>query len=451
MDGRSAHEAQGGVYTVTQFDLEGIFRKLESRGFEQIALESSESTMEQLRFSHNTKDLYNIWREKDLGIFASVGDKSASTVVKDESRIDESIDKLWSVCHKIPGNQSFSGLNPNKQKFGNQFKGKWKEYDLQDLSLALINGSLSNGAERTAGVIYNRYHVVSIKTNYNQCTFETGGVEAVIRSFKGETTGQEGRHFGLACDLDASTLEAMGRDSALPLTLPDTEKTINPGKFRVIMAPYVIGNLISYSSGFLSYYSVESGLSCFSESLGKKVSDENFTLVDDPLDYEGTNARVCDDEGTATRKNVLIENGILKGFMHSHSTASRANTTSTGNAGIISPKAWQMKILPGKVTFDEMLSDLDEGLLINNCWYTRYQDYRNDIFSTVPRDGVFYVKNGEIQGSVRGIRISDSIPSILRNITAVSREVKNVKWWEEISASTMPYVLVNDVNLSKAF
>ncbi|MCL5783269.1 MAG: TldD/PmbA family protein [Candidatus Thermoplasmatota archaeon] len=436
---------------MTQFDLDEIFRKLESRGFEQIALESSVSTLEQVRFSRNTKDLYNNWKEKDLSIFASVGDKSASTVVKDDSRIDDSIDKLWSVCHKIPENQSFTGLNPDEQKFGRPFRGKWKEYDLQDLSMALINGSLNSGAERTAGVIYNRHHLVSVKTNYNQCSYETGGVEAVIRSFKGEATGQEGRHFGLAYDLDASTLEAMGRDSALPLTLPDTEKTINPGKFKVIMAPYVIGNLISYSSGFLSYYSVESGLSCFSESLDRKVSDENFTLVDDPLDYEGTNARVCDDEGTATRKNVLIEKGVLKKFMHSHSTASRAQTSSTGNAGIISPKAWQMKILPGNAGFDEMLSDLGEGLLINNCWYTRYQDYRNGIFSTVPRDGVFYVKNGEIQGSVKGIRISDSIPDILKNITAVSREVKNVKWCEEISASTMPYVHVNGVNISKAF
>jgi PmbA protein len=61
------------------------------------------------------------------------------------------------------------------------------------------------------------------------------------------------------------------------------------------------------------------------------------------------------------------------------------------------------------------------------------------------------VEDGEITGSVRGIRISDEIPRILMNIDQVSKEQMNVKWWQEIHSSFMPYVHVRDVSISKSF
>jgi PmbA protein len=226
---------------------------------------------------------------------------------------------------------------------------------------------------------------------------------------------------------------------------------IKPGKYKVLMSPYVIGNIISYSSDFLSYHSVESGLSCFADKLNKQVSNSNFTLLDDPLDAGGVGFRLSDDEGTPARKNTLIESGVLKNYMHSYSTAKRSGGETTGNSGILNPVAWQLKVSPGKGRADDLVSQLEDGLWINNCWYTRYQDYRNAVFSTVPRDGVFYVKNGEIKGIAKGIRISDSVPSILANISAVSEDAKTVKWWEEIAPSTMPSVMVDNVNISRGF
>ena len=110
-----------------------------------------------------------------------------------------------------------------------------------------------------------------------------------------------------------------------------------------------------------------------------------------------------------------------------------------------------MRIESGKESFRDMIAGMKDGLFINNAWYTRYQDYKNGIFSTVPRDGVFRIHNGEITGSVSGIRISDSVPGILNNISGVSSETKNTKWWEEIQPSIMPYVMVDSVNISRSF
>lgn len=436
---------------MTGIDLDQLMKKLLSRGFEEISLELSEIEMGQARFSRNTQDLYNIWNESSVSVFAATGKRTISTNIKDLSRVDDTVDMLWKTAEKVPDNPAFSGLNPEKHNYGKGLNSPKRDYDLQDLATVMINAALENGAERTAGLIYDRKNRVTVKTNYNECTFETGGLETLIRSFKGEDTGQEGRHFGLSTGISSSDIENVGKDSTETLKYDGPTIDLKPGKFDVLMSPYVIGNLISYSSGFLSYYSVESGLSCFSDEPGTIVSSPDFTLVDDPRDPSGVGYRPCDDEGTPTVKTTLIENGVLKGLMHSFSTAKRAGKKTTGHAGIIYPRAWQLKIDPGKSQSSEMLTELDEGLFMNNCWYTRYQDYRNGVFSTVPRDGVFYVRNGEIQGRVKGIRISDSIPNILKNVKEVSRDVKTVKWWEEISASTMPSVQVSGVNISRAF
>ncbi len=433
------------------FDLDKAMNKLKSRGFDEYATELSSSKTEQVRFSRNSKDLYNIWDHSTLVIFASRGKKTVTTSVKDPGRLDSSIELLWELAGKIPENPSFEGINPEPQEGYRVEKLAGIDYDLQDLSKEVVNSSLEAGAERAAGLLYNRTNTVEVRTKYNQCTYTTGGLEVVIRSFKGNDTGQEGRHFGLKQKVDSGKISEIGRQSAEPLSLSTARVDLNPGKYDVLMSPYVIGNLMSYSSGFLSYYSVETGLSCFSESMNKEVSSNTFTLVDDPLDSMGVGYRACDDEATRTGLNMLIENGILKNYMHSFSTSVHAGTRTTGNAGILSPGAWQLKILPGAESAAKMISELDEGILINNCWYTRYQDYRNAIFSTVPRDGAFYVKNGEIQGSVTGIRISDSIPNVLSGITGISRETKNVKWWEEIAASDMPYVLSEKIGITKSF
>lgn len=432
-------------------DLDLLMGKLISKGFEEVSLQLTETQMDQVRFSANTQDLYNTWDERNLFIFAARGKRTISTNLKDISRVNETVERLWNLAGQVPENKGFSSLNPEKKNCGKVPTFSPREYDLQDLAMGMTNSALAGGAERTAGLMYNRKSTVTVRTNYNECTFETGGLEVLIRSFKGEDTGQEARHFGLASSVNRNTIEQIGTDSTRWLLEGVPVHKLDPGRYSILMSPYVIGNLVSYSSSFLSYYSVESGLSCFPDEPGTRVSTGDFSLTDDPLDASGVGFRLCDDEGTPTGRTTLIENGILKNLMHSYSTARRAEARTTGHAGIISPRAWQLKVEPGEEESSRMLSELEEGLLINNCWYTRYQDYRNGIFSTVPRDGVFYVKNGEILGRVNGIRISDSIPNILNSVKGVSRDTRTVKWWEEIAASTMPSVLVGNVNISRAF
>ena len=97
-----------------------------------------------------------------------------------------------------------------------------------------------------------------------------------------------------------------------------------------------------------------------------------------------------------------------------------------------------------------MLGEIKKGLFIVNSWYTRFQNYRTGDFSTIPRDGVFYVEDGEIKSVWRNIRVSDNMLRILKNIVEVSRERNEVAWWDEVMPSVLPYALIKDVKITKA-
>ncbi len=428
-----------------------IFDRLQKFGLDSIAVSNVKEDSSQVRFSGNSKDIHNHWVEDSTSVFVARGKKTASTIVKDYGILDSSIDQLMFLLDHTPDNESFMGINPEKQDYSSINAARKNDVDIQELASIMIDSATGKGADRSAGLIYNNFAEVTTVTTHNRVQYSTGGIEFLIRAFKGDMTGQEATHTGSGgSDMD-SIARSLGEQAAETAMMLDHRKEGKQGKFRILMSPYLIGNIVSYASAYFSYYSVESGFSCFAESMGKKVGNDKLTILDDPSDASGSGFRPVDDEGTVTFSKNLVENGILRSYLHSYSTASRNNTRTTGNAGIIAPMPFQMKMAGGDSSEQEMLASLKEGLYIRNAWYTRFQDDRNGVFSTVPRDGVFYVQDGEIKEAWGGIRISDSIPSVLANIDLISKETWNVKWWEEIFPSTMPYVTVNEVNVSRAF
>ncbi len=428
-----------------------VFRKLQEKGIEEAVVHQTDTETRQIRFSEGSKDLFNTWNESTVSVLAAIGKHVANIIIKNYGQIDSITDEIAEMCKKIPESPEFMGINPKSTAIKKRKMADFDPEKIRDYTDAMIAGSAEAGAKRSAGVVYRRFTRIHMKTNYNDQEYEQGGTELVIRSFGAESTGQESYHFGPDISEIPIKAEDIGRAAAETARAGSKPIQGEAGSFTVLMSPYAIGNLLSYVGGFLSSHSVRTGISCFADLLGKEVASEEVTLLDDPTDYTGEGARPVDDEGTPTRKNTLIENGVLKTFLHSYSTGKLESAESTGNAGIISPAPWQLKLASGEESYGDMLSGISDGLFINNTWYTRFQDYRNGVFSTVPRDGVFRIRNGKIAETWSGIRISDSIPNILKNVISVSRERKNAKWWLEIDPTIMPYVLVGNVNVTRSF
>jgi PmbA protein len=147
----------------------------------------------------------------------------------------------------------------------------------------------------------------------------------------------------------------------------------------------------------------------------------------------------------------LIENGVLKSYLHNTSTSRKLNQKPTGNAGIVYPMPWKIEVKKGDYGFDEMIKELKEGLIVTNTWYTRYTSFVEGTFSTLPRDAIFYVKNGRIEGFAKNLRINSNFLDFFKNIDAMGKRQEEVKWWESFLPVKIPPLLVEDVLITKPF
>ncbi len=146
----------------------------------------------------------------------------------------------------------------------------------------------------------------------------------------------------------------------------------------------------------------------------------------------------------------MFEKGVLKGLIHNTSTAKKLGTETTANAGLIIPSSSNIIIDPGDYSFDELISNSKAPTILVTCnWYTRTTSAAEGIFSTIPRDGMFLIENGEIQKPVRELRISDTFPNLVQNISAVQNKTRQIKWWLEVTVPTFaPAMVIEGVNFT---
>ena len=101
-------------------------------------------------------------------------------------------------------------------------------------------------------------------------------------------------------------------------------------------------------------------------------------------------------------------------------------------------------------SFEKLLSSIDDGIYVTNDWYLRYQNYRTGDFSTIPRDGLFRIKRGSIESSIKGLRISDNMLRILSGIRELGRERDWISWWEVETPVYAPHAIIEKVDFTKS-
>ena len=221
---------------------------------------------------------------------------------------------------------------------------------------------------------------------------------------------------------------------------------VRSGEANLVLDPMVVVDLMNYVSHYwLSAYSVVAGLSRFSQGdVGGVVGSEVLTLVDsaEPGDI---GVLPFDWEGQPPRRNVIIERGVLRGFIHNASTAAKLGAEPTGNAigvsGWVMPEARHLVVQRGDASLDEMMRVSGSCIYMLNNWYTRVQDARSGRFSTVARDAALVCEGGEVVGWTTRIRIADEFTRVLTPVL-VGREVRQVFWWEHSRPGTAPHVLI---------
>jgi TldD protein len=170
------------------------------------------------------------------------------------------------------------------------------------------------------------------------------------------------------------------------------------------------------------------GTSAFSSRIGEKVAAEEITVVDDgTLDRRRGSLNV-DDEGTPTRCTVLIENGVLKGYLQDKLNARLMGTASTGNgrresfAHMTLPRMTNTYMRAGKRAPEEIIASVDKGLYAVN-----FGGGQVDITSgkfVFSASEAYLIENGKIGAPVKGATLIGNGPDVLTRVSMVGNDMK---------------------------
>ncbi len=196
----------------------------------------------------------------------------------------------------------------------------------------------------------------------------------------------------------------------------------------VIFTPIgVAGALIAPLMAAFSGKTVLEGASPIGGKLGQAVFDSKFSLWDDPTLPYRPSSRPCDDEGVASQCTPLIERGVVTSFLYDLQTAALAGKRSTGNGdrarGMPAPSPTAFVIAPGNTTFDQMVGDIKEGLVIEELMGAEQGNILGGDFSGNVLLG-YKIENGKIVGRVKDTMVSGNIYQLLKEITTIGSDAR---------------------------
>ncbi len=200
------------------------------------------------------------------------------------------------------------------------------------------------------------------------------------------------------------------------------------GTMDVVMENGWGGVLVHEAVGHpLEADNIAKGIGAFTGKLGKKVAAECFTMVDDGTipNYRGTIN--YDDEGTPARKNVLIENGVLKGYMTDVLSAKQLDMKRTGNGRresyrhIPIPRMTNTFIQKGTDKPDDIVASTEKGLYVQSLGGGSVNPITGQ-FNFTCRES-YIIENGKKTKPVRGATLVGSCMDIVSNIDAVGDDL----------------------------
>ncbi len=295
---------------------------------------------------------------------------------------------------------------------------------VEELALADPRISKSSGAgygEGEGEVFIANSKGISKNYKTNACSI---GVSVVAEKEEQKNTGGEycsRRFFADLQPLEEIANEAAEKAASLidPVMIPTQKAAVI---IDTSAARSIIGGIISALDG----ERVLQGASFLKDSLDKPFASELLTIVDDGTREKGLGSAPFDGEGVPTQKRVLVEKGVVKGFIYNSIAAKRAGVSSTGNAsrggftGLPGIGTHNLFVEAGANTPEEIIAATTSGLLVTEI--TGYGiNAVNGNFSGGASG--FWIENGKKKHPVKGVTIAGTADNILNAIDMMGNDL----------------------------
>ena len=253
-------------------------------------------------------------------------------------------------------------------------------------------------------------------------------VQVVAR--KGETRGYGSYGDGGRTSLEfyeRTTPESIAREAARIATVNVEAEEAPAGEM-----PVVVG---AGGGGVLLHEAVGHGLegdfnrertSLYSGRIGDRVASELVTIFDDG-DIDGERGTLTiDDEGNPGQHKVLVERGILRGYMHDHLNATLMGGKSTGSGRrqnfrfLPQPRMCNTHMPSGESTFEEIVKSIDRGIYAKSFSGGQVEISRGDFVFMVAEG--YLIEGGKITAPIRGASLVGNGPEVMEKVVAVAND-----------------------------
>ena len=277
----------------------------------------------------------------------------------------------------------------------------------QILSIANSEGLLAEG-ERV-GTVFT-VQAVSAKENLIQTGYEPLGGTIGFEIF------------------DLYPPEEVAEKAAKRSLLMLSARRASMGRMPVVLSSEAGGTMIHEAIGHgLEADLAQQGLSVYSKKIGETVASPLITVVDDPTLPQRRGSYAFDDEGTPSQRTLLVEEGILKGYLYDRLTALKEGVASTGNGRRESyqqkpiPRMSNTLIAPGKTKPEEIIRSVEKGLFVKKMGGGQVNTVNGDFVFEVSEG--YLIEKGAIGEPVRGAILTGNGPQVLKEIDMVGDDL----------------------------
>ncbi|NWF95248.1 MAG: TldD/PmbA family protein [Candidatus Thorarchaeota archaeon] len=422
----------------------------------------------QIRFSQNAVDVVTRWDETKMNLFVDIDGKKTSitsVAVSSADDVRRLVDETIDFSKRLPDSMFYQGVEDRVSSYSQlEMRVDDRIDDFTEKAPGIISSAidaaLTEGAKRVAGALAFGKTVSVMRSSLGPSgTHRETSYDLNVRAFQEELdySGQ-----GLSCGTMPTRAEKEMREAGAQAGRLSKQargaRQGDSGTYDVVMSPTVAANVIGQIVGTANPFMVLIGMSPLGDRIGQKMAPDFVTAAEDPHFPGGLASRAYDFEGTPTRKTLVFDKGVLKGFIHNTTTARMFDTVSTGNSAVVGIGHGASMLLPndsnivfeaGDHSLEELLESNRRTIYVMSNWYTRWQNHQTTDFSTIPRDAIFLIEHGDMK-PIKNIRISDNQLRMLANITALGKERKQVYWWEVSTPTVIPAMRIADCRITTA-
>jgi PmbA protein len=220
---------------------------------------------------------------------------------------------------------------------------------------------------------------------------------------------------------------------------------IAPGDYEAVFEPNAVADMVRFPTVWgMGARSVLDGQSFLSGKLGQRVASEVVSIWDDPTDPRCLPLAI-DYEGLPAVRVDVIDKGVACGPVYDAETAQETGARSTGHACSPfddytgRPVADHIVMPTGESSVEQMVRNVKHGVLVTRFHYTHCPDGKRVIATGTTRDGTFLIRDGQVAGALRNLRLEMSVLDLLSSLQESGKGKLCQDWWAMNGMDTTNY------------